>query len=78
MRGVVRKSRILFIEEQSRLHFDSVETLGEFIEIEVVLQTGQQQAEGEITAARLMKALQIEPEQLISSSYIDLLEAENR
>jgi adenylate cyclase class IV len=78
VRGVVRKSRILFIEEQSRLHFDSVEALGEFIEIEVVLQTGQQQAEGEITAARLMKALQIEPEQLISSSYIDLLEAENR
>ena len=78
VQGVVRKSRTLFLQGQSRLHFDQVENLGEFIEIEVVLVAGQKQAEGEASAHELMKKMQIAPEQLISSSYIDLLEAANR
>jgi predicted adenylyl cyclase CyaB len=78
VRGVVRKSRTLFLQGQSRLHFDQVENLGEFIEIEVVLRPGQEQAEGEAIADELMKKILIAPEQLISDSYIDLLEAANR
>ncbi len=78
VRGVVRKSRTLQLQGQSRLHFDQVESLGEFIEIEVVLPAGQSHAEGVVVSDRLMRELQIAPEQLISSSYIDLLEAANR
>jgi adenylate cyclase class IV len=64
----------LLLIEQTRVHFDRVEGLGEFMELEVVLRDEQSDAEGTDIANQLMDALQIRPQDLLECAYIDLLE----
>ncbi len=73
-RGVVSKVRYLYMVGQTRIHFDAVEGLGEFIELEVVLQPGQTDSQGEAIANKLMEQLGIEAKDLVEDAYIDLLE----
>jgi predicted adenylyl cyclase CyaB len=73
IRGVVRKQRDLYLAGQTRIHFDEVEGLGRFIELEVVLQDGQGADMGVGIARQLMVALQIEPADLVKGAYADLL-----
>jgi predicted adenylyl cyclase CyaB len=74
IRGVVRKTRYLYLVGQTRVHLDDVEGLGQFMELEVVLEEGQSDAEGQKTAEDLMSALGVEGGDLIDGAYIDLLE----
>jgi predicted adenylyl cyclase CyaB len=74
IRGRVRKTRHLLRIGQTRVHFDDVEELGFFIELEVVLQPGQDPKQGAGLAAELMARLEIAAEDLEAVSYIDLLE----
>ena len=74
VRAVVCKQRTLYLVGQTRIHFDRVEKLGEFIELEVVLTPGQSFAEGVEIAAKLMKQLEIGERDLVESAYVDLLE----
>ena len=76
VRGVVRKTRWLSLRGPTRIHFDEVNGLGCFIELEVVLAQEQTDAQGAAVAADLMRRLEIEPADLIEGSYIDLLTAE--
>lgn len=71
--GEVIKERHLFLSEQTRIHFDRVQGLGEFIELEVVLRADQKASEGEVAAMAWMRRLKIAQEDLISQAYIDLL-----
>jgi predicted adenylyl cyclase CyaB len=73
-RGVVRKQRWLYWSGNTRIHVDEVEGLGSFMELEVMLQEGQDAAEGEVIAAELMAELGISNGDLVESAYIDLLE----
>lgn len=73
IRGVVRKTRTLYLIGQTRVHIDEVEGLGTFLEIEVVLRDGQPETEGKIIAERLMFEFGIEKQRLIPESYIDLM-----
>jgi predicted adenylyl cyclase CyaB len=73
IRGVVRKQRDLYLAGQTRIHFDDVEGLGQFIELEVVLQDAQSPDEGVRIAQDLMAALEIQPADLIEGAYADLL-----
>jgi adenylate cyclase len=70
--GVVRKTRTLFLAGSTRIHLDTVEGLGEFIELEVVLTPQQDQAAGIETARRLMERIGIRHEDLVARAYLDL------
>ena len=72
VRGVVRKRRTVYMVGRTRVHLDEVEGLGEFIELEVVLD-GAEDSGGEAEAARLMAELRIAEDDLIETSYIDLI-----
>ena len=74
VRGVVEKKRLLWIVDQTRIHFDSVIGLGNFVELEFVLRDGQSHAEGHEFAAELMSQLDIDSKDVIECAYIDLLE----
>ncbi len=71
--GIVRKQRELFLIGATRVHLDRVEGLGDFVELEVVLQEGQSEADGERIARALMADLKIAEDSLIAGAYIDLL-----
>jgi predicted adenylyl cyclase CyaB len=74
IRGVVRKRRSVYFVGQTRVHLDQVDGLGNFVELEVVLQSQQTSAEGTAMAHSLMEKLGISAGQLIDRAYIDLLE----
>ena len=74
-RGVVRKTRDLYLSGQTRIHLDEVERLGHFVELEVVLRDGQSESDGVLVAEHLMRALGIRDQDLVAGAYIDLLEA---
>ncbi|HXF85748.1 MAG TPA: class IV adenylate cyclase [Anaerolineales bacterium] len=74
IRGVVRKTRYLYIVGQTRIHLDEVEGLGQFMELEVVLREDQSDAEGEEIARDLIARLGVERSDLIEGAYMDLLE----
>jgi len=74
IRGIVKKKRILYKYEQTRIHLDNVEGLGGFIELEVVLKENQSAQDGESIANDLMNKFSIKTTDLIDVAYIDLLE----
>lgn len=74
IRGAVKKTRSLYLVGQTRVHLDDVDGLGPFMELEVVMQEGQSDAEGQAIAEGLMSALGVERSDLIDGAYIDLLE----
>lgn len=71
--GVVEKERKLFMYKQTRIHVDIVAKLGFFLELEVQLFDHETLQEGEKIANDIMKELQIESEEMISCSYLDLM-----
>jgi predicted adenylyl cyclase CyaB len=75
IRGVVRKTRYLYMVGQTRVHLDDVEGLGQFLELEVVMQEGQSDVEGQAIAEELMARLGVEQTDLLEGAYMDLLES---
>ena len=73
IRVIVRKTRFLFLLGQTRIHLDRVDTLGEFLELEVVLRPDQSISEGQAIANGIMMTLDIKPDQLIDVAYADLI-----
>jgi adenylate cyclase len=75
--GRVRKRRTLFLAGRTRIHLDEVEGLGDFLELEVVLEEGEPAERGGDEAHRLMDALGVDRSRLVSGAYVDLLASEN-
>jgi predicted adenylyl cyclase CyaB len=71
--GRVRKRRTLYISGRTRIHLDDVESLGEFLELEVVLNDDESLEAGMHAAEDLMRRLGVESSQLIDRAYVDLL-----
>jgi predicted adenylyl cyclase CyaB len=76
--GVVRKIRTLYLVGQTRIHIDQVQGLGEFLELEVVLEPGQTDSEGKSIAAALLADFGIEKQQIVAEAYVDLLSQQAR
>jgi len=74
VRGVIRKVRSLYMIGQTRLHLDVVEGLGEFLELEVVLEPQQSEVQGRDLAEALMDKLGLDRRDLQETAYMDLLE----
>ena len=70
---VVKKTRLLYLVGQTRVHLDEVVGLGSFLELEVVLADGQPPGEGHRIAREIMAALEISEADLIDCAYADLL-----
>jgi predicted adenylyl cyclase CyaB len=78
IRGVVKKTRYLYMAGQTRIHLDEVEGLGHFMELEVVMREDQHDVEGQAIAEDLMRKLGVRKDALIDGAYMDLLEANIR
>ncbi len=74
LRGVIKKTRKLFLIENTRVHIDQVENLGSFLEFEVVLTSEEDINTGKQVAQRLMAQFEIQKNSLIDCAYIDLIE----
>lgn len=68
----VRKHRTLYLAGRTRIHLDRVEGLGDFLELEVVLEDREPVEAGVREARMLMERLGVQPSQLIEGSYVDL------
>lgn len=59
---------------QTRIHIDTVQGLGHFMELEVVLLPDQSVEEGQIIARDLQEKLGVMDSDLIDCAYVDLLD----
>ena len=75
--GRVKKRRLLFISGRTRIHLDKVEGLGEFVELEVMLDETESSEDGVHEAHRIMSMLGIGEKDLIEGAYVDLLSSQN-
>jgi homotetrameric cytidine deaminase len=70
---VVSKRRQLFLWEGVRIHLDSVDGLGSFVEFEAVLPDAGSVDEARAKVARLRSELGIDDDALVAVGYADLL-----
>lgn len=75
LQGRVQKQRWLCLVGSTRIHIDRVAGLGDFMELEVVLQPGQSDAEGQAVAEALMLQLGLADAERMAGAYLDLLAA---
>ena len=73
--GRVQKQRWLLMVGATRIHLDRVEGLGDFMELEVVLNDGQSDADGTAIAEALMRELGLADAERLAGAYLDLLAA---
>jgi predicted adenylyl cyclase CyaB len=71
--GRVQKQRTLFLVGRTRVHLDRVTGLGEFLELEVVLDDHQPSDAGVREANQLLTRLGVQASQLIEGGYLDLM-----
>lgn len=75
VRGVVKKTRYLYLVGQTRLHLDDVDGLGQFVELEVVIRGDQTDAQAQAVAEDLMSRLGVRPDDLLEGAYMDMIES---
>ena len=72
-RGEVRKTRDVFLHTNVRIHLDDVVGLGNFVEIEAVVDATHAEPACHAQAATWMQRLGIRPDDIEPRAYIDLL-----
>jgi predicted adenylyl cyclase CyaB len=73
---VVKKNREIFLYDNIRIHLDEVEDLGTFMELEAVMDKEyNDKNKEEIKVQHLLNTLGIKPEDLLSHSYRELVNA---
>jgi len=71
--GRVEKRRTFYLVGRTRVHLDRVVGLGDFIELEVVLEDNEPAEVGMKEVRELMARLGIEASHLIEDAYVDLI-----
>jgi adenylate cyclase class IV len=74
-RGVVEKTRRLYLWKHTRIHLDTVEGLGSFLELETVIE-GIRRDEAERETQEVIRALALDPAGFLDRPYLELLESE--
>lgn len=74
VRGVVEKRRRLHLWRHTRIHLDTVTGLGEFMELETVVD-GITMEEARREAAEAIERLGLDPVDFLDRPYLELLEA---
>lgn len=69
---VVRKAREIFLVHNVRIHLDTLEGSGTFLEFEAVLSPDVSDAQGHRQLEQLCEQFAIGPEDLLSGSYCDM------
>ena len=70
-RTVIKKTRILYLYKNARIHIDRVGRLGSYLEFEVIVEKGKKQAQW--LMSQLMKDFGISKRSIRAGSYSDLL-----
>jgi len=70
--AVVEKTRRLFVWRSVRIHLDSVDGLGSFLELEAVATPGSDLAEERVAVDHLRRVLEIRDEDLVGEGYAEL------
>lgn len=73
VRVVVTKKRTVYFHKNVRMHLDTVQGLGDFLEFEAVMKQGVPEERGEPLVKRLMREFDIRDQDLITVSYCDML-----
>jgi len=76
--GQVHKYRVVYWVGRTRVHLDEVRDLGNFLELEVVLESEESVEVGVLEAERLMDLFEIHEDSLLSDAYVGLLHGERR
>ncbi len=71
--GRVQKRRLLYFKGRTRIHVDRVKGLGNFLELEVVLDDNETKERGFEEAKLLLSQLGIGDSQMVETAYVDLL-----
>jgi len=73
VRCIVKKRREIFLYRYVRIHLDQVYQLGDFIELEAVMQPETSLDEAERLLRDLIEQIGIDMQQMIEKSYCDML-----
>lgn len=73
VKGHVKKQRLLFIFENTRIHLDTVESLGHFLEFEAVLQPNETIESGNERLQALLEVFNIPKSDLVEGAYMDAI-----
>ena len=73
VRGQVSKTRDVYLYHNVRVHLDTVENLGQFIEFEAVLSGDDDETVSRDRLEILHGALEIDPAEYCAQSYVDLM-----
>jgi adenylate cyclase class IV len=72
-RGIVSKERHVFYTGRTRIHLDRVDGLGDFVELEVLLEDDEDEMVGEAEAHAILEKLGIAQSDVVPFAYVDLL-----
>jgi len=73
IRGIVKKTRFLYLYGTTRIHLDEVEGLGYFLELEYVINDEISREESYEEVKKISSYFGLGQSDLIASAYIDLL-----
>lgn len=73
--GRVRIDRMLYVHDDTRIHLDRIEEVGDFIELEITLNDGESADIALRRAHGLMRRLGVGDSRLVDGTYLDISQA---